>query len=460
MKYLAGTCWILAVLASINHAVAQDNWTRFRGDDATGVVDDDPRLPLTWGPEQNVKWVIDLPGNGWSSPIVCKDRVFVTSVVSEADGQKPQKGLYLGEGVRAPAAGIHHWMIYCLDLATGKKLWSYEAKSGPAPVPRHPKSSYASETPTTDGERLFVLFGDVGLYCCDFDGNLLWSQEIESKKTFWDYGAAASPVVHDDQVFVVYDNLEASWLAAFDCETGERRWQTDRDETHSWSTPFVWKNTERTEIVVPGQKKIRSYTLSGEVLWELNGKMSNLVIPSPFAAHGFCYIASGYVVDANRPTIAMKPGASGDITGNGDFSKNEFVAWHQPKSAPYNTSQIVLGDYLYTLYDLGFMTCHNAKTGEEVYGKTRFRPSGTFTASPWAYNGKIFCLNEDGLTYVVEPGSNFAISGTNMLDELCLSTPAIAQGNLLIRTASKLYCISEPSNSTASDASEDNAEVD
>jgi len=244
-------------------------------------------------------------------------------------------------------------------------------------------------------------------------------------------------------VFVVYDNLEESWIAAFDAKTGEERWRTPRQETHSWATPLVWINDVRTEIVVPGQKRNRSYSLDGKLLWEFDGRMSSLVIPSPFAAHGLCYIASGYVGDNHRPTFAIKPGATGDITPTGEFTDSEFIAWYQGKSSPYNPSQIVYGDYLYTLYDQGFLTCHDAKTGAEVYGKKRFSPGGSFTSSPWAYNGHLFCLSEDGLTYVVKAGPEFEIEERNPLDELCISCPAIVGNKLLIRTASKLYCVTQ-----------------
>ena len=421
---------------------AQENWPRFRGPNADGVVKDNIRLPEVWGKAENVQWAADVAGLGWSSPVVWDDRVFLTTVVSDEDNVRPSAGLYLGEGVRDPAKGIHHWLVKCFDLNTGKELWTHEAQAGRPKVPRHPKSSYAAETATTDGERLYVLFGDLGLYCYDLNGKPLWSQPIEPKKTAADYGAAASPVVHGGQVFVVYDNLESSWIAAFDAESGQQRWKKPRDETHSWATPFVWKNERRTEIVVPGKKRNRSYSLEGDLLWEFDGRMSNLVIPSPFAAHGLCYIASGYVGDAHRPTFAVRPGASGDITPqDDDFADSPFIEWYQGRTAPYNTSQIVYGDYLYTLYDQGFLACHDAKSGKEVYGKQRFSPSGSFTSSPWAYNGYLFCLSEVGLTYVVKAGPEFAIVATNELDDLCLATPAIVDGKLLIRTAAKLYCI-------------------
>ena len=152
------------------------------------------------------------------------------------------------------------------------------------------------------------------------------------------------------------------------------------------------------------------------MLWSFDGKMSNLVIPSPFTAHGMCYIASGYIGDSHRPTFAIRPGATGDVSPeDGDYASSEYIEWYQGRSSPYNPSQIVYGDYLYTLYDRGFLTCHDARTGEEVYGKRRFTPTASFTSSPFAYNGHLFFLSEDGLTYVVKAGPEFEIVGRNKL---------------------------------------------
>lgn len=436
------TCLTLTTIPVVNGV---EHWTRFRGEDGNSVAKDNANLPTRWNTTENVRWAIDLPGWGWSCPIVWGDKVFLTTVVSDEQNLTPSKGLYLGQGVRDPGKGIHHWLVYCFDLSTGQEIWKREAHTGAPQIPRHPKSTYAAETATTDGERLYVLFGDVGLYCYDLEGQLLWSRDIAPRKTFMDYGAAASPVVHDGQVFVVYDNLEKSWIASFDAKTGKELWKQDRNETHSWATPLVWQNEQRTEVIVPGKKFNRSYSLTGDLLWEFDGQMSNLVIPSPMSAHGMCYIASGYVGDAHRPTFAIKPGASGNITPKGDYTDSEFIEWYQGTSSSYNPSQTVYGDYLYTLYDQGFLTCHDARTGEQVYGKKRFSPSGSFTASPFAYNGYLFCLSEDGLTYVIKAGEEFEIVARNELDELCIACPAVVGDKVLIRTASKLYCLSEGS---------------
>lgn len=440
----------LAIVAvSTCQAIAADgddstsHWPRFRGPTADGVARDDPRLPDSWSTTENVQWKVDMPGWGWAAPVVWGNRVFLTTVVADEKNITPTKGLYLGRGVRDPAKGNHHWMVYCFDLQTGDELWKHETHEGRPKVPRHPKSTYAAETTTTDGERLYVLFGDLGLYCYSMDGEPLWSHAIAPKRTMSDYGAAASPIVHDGQVIYVYDNQEESYITSLDAKTGEPRWRTARNERTTWATPFLWQHEQRTEIIVCGKRKNRSYDLAGKLLWEFEGNMSNLVIPSPFAVKNLLYITSGYVGDAHRPVFAIKPGASGDITLKDNEKSNEFIQWYQPKAGPYNPSPIVYGDFYYTLHDRGFLTCHDAETGNEVYGKQRLADRASFTASPWAYNGKLFFLSEDGDTYVVNAGNEFEVEKTNSLEELAIACPAVSQGNLLIRTASKLYCFSK-----------------
>ena len=263
-------------------AAAQENWPRFRGADATGVAADDARLPDVWDQETGVQWKTDIPGRGWGSPIVWGNRVFVSAVHSDDDYEAPKAGLYLGRGRDKPPESVHHWMVYCLSLDTGKVLWKQEAHSGKPQIPRHPKNTYAAETPATDGQRLYVLFGDVGLYCYDFDGKQLWAHEIEPKKTLYGYGAAASPVVAGDAVIMVYDNQDESYIAAIDSRTGENRWKVIRDETKTWATPFVWQHDGGTEIVTSGEKENRAYSTDGQLLWHFDGRMSVLTIPSPF----------------------------------------------------------------------------------------------------------------------------------------------------------------------------------
>ena len=411
----------------------------------TAVVEGRADLPETWSATNGVAWKTRVPGLGWSSPIVWGNRIFVTAVTVDAAGELPKKGLYLpatGADVRPePPSGQHHWKVYCLDATTGQILWERTAHLGPATSSRHPKNSYASETATTDGERVYVLFGNLGVYAYDFDGNLAWSRPVDQHVDKWGWGTGSSPVLLGDQLIVMHDNVEESYIMALDTKTGRQNWRTVRDEVSAWSTPFVWKNALRTEIVTVGQEKVRSYDASGKLLWYLSGRMTQVTIPTPFAAHGLLYASSGYLGDEHRPVYAIRPGASGDITLKPGEQSSKFVAWYQPRIGAYNPSAIVYGDYYYTLLDGGFLTCHDAKTGEEVYGRQRIEPGATFTASPWAYNGKIFALSEDGNTYVIQAGRDYKLLGKNVLDEMTLASPALANGRVLIRTAAHVYSI-------------------
>ncbi len=422
-------------------APGNDPWPQFRGIGSLGVAED-PALPDKWSTTENVAWKTDIAGVGWSSPIVWGDRIFLTSVISADSKEAPKKGLYFG-GERPIPTDEHRWMVYAVDFKTGKILWEKEVQRGAPPSSRHLKNSYASETPVTDGERVYAYFGNTGLFCFDLKGKLLWQQKWDARKTRYGWGTAASPLVYKDRLYILNDNDEQSFLAVYDKKTGKQIWRVEREVGTNWATPYIWENGQRTELVVSGTKAVRSYDLNGKPLWEFNG-MSSIAIPTPFSKFGLLYIASGYVGDQHRPVYAIKPGASGNISLKEGETSNQFIAWYLRQGGPYNPSPIVYGDIYYTLYDRGFFTANDARTGQEVYSKQRLDPAaGAFTSSPWAYNGKLFCLSEDGDTFVIQAGKEYKLLGKNSLDELCMATPAIARGSLILRTASKLYRISK-----------------
>mgnify|MGYP001318328615 FL=1 len=420
-------------------AIANENWPQFRGHGALGVVDD-PSLPMTWSTTDNVQWIVDVPGLGWSSPIVWDDLVIVTGVASQGAVEEPRAGFYFG-GERPTPTDEHRWMVFAYSIETGDLMWQEEVHRGIPDAPRHLKNTYASETPVTDGQYIYAYFGNVGLFCLDMNGRVLWSQTFDLVDTRAGWGTAASPVLHGDRLYLVNDNDDQSFLVALSKETGAELWRVNRDEGSNWSTPYVWENELRTELVTTGTDKVRSYDLKGQLLWELTG-MSSITIATPFSRFGFLYLGSGYIGDQQRPVFAIKPGASGDISVPEDGSLDESIAWYLPQAASYNPSPIIYGDHYYTLLDRGFFTCHNARTGEEVYGRQRIRPGVAFTASPWAYRNHIFALSEDGDTYVIKAGEEFEVVAVNSLNEMSMATPAIADSSLFIRTASKLYRIS------------------
>ncbi|MBC8373121.1 MAG: serine/threonine protein kinase, partial [Planctomycetes bacterium] len=247
---------------------------------------------------------------------------------------------------------------------------------------------------------------------------------------------------HDNCLYILNENDEQSYLLCLDKRTGKEAWRVVRDEGSNWSTPFIWQNDLRTEIVTLGTDKVRSYNLEGNLLWWLTG-MSTITIATPYTDNGLLYISSGYFRDHQRPLYAIRPGASGDISLEPDQTGNESIAWCQPTAAPYNPTTLVYEGRVYVLYDRGLLSCFRSLTGEPLFGQERIPKGRHFTTSPWAYGGKIFCLNEDGLPFVFRAGDEFDLMHTTELaeDDMCMATPAIVGDRLLIRTAARVYCV-------------------
>ena len=444
---------LCGVVLGIAVAAADDEWPRFRGSNG-GVAADHPSLPDQWGPAQNIVWKIDVPGRSWSSPVIWGDHVFVTTAINTLETEsllpaasyvsRSNGGTMTFMDVSKPSAP-HRWVLYDVDLKTGQIRWERVAHTGVPAKSRHLKNSYAAETPVTDGERVYAYFGDVGLFVYDMDGKPLWSRSMDALEMQTGFGHAASPVVDDSRVYIVNDNEEQSFIAAYDKRTGAQAWRVDRKETSSWTTPLVWKNELRTEIVTAATGGVRSYDVNGGLLWQFTG-MSTFAVPSPLASGGLLYVMSGYTASALRPAYAIRAGATGDISLKPDQTSSEFIVWADRTLGTFHASPLVYRGCYYILHDRGFLTCNDPGTGKPIYPRQRIsNDTATFTASPWAYNGKVFALSEDGDTFVFQSGTEFKVLGKNSLNEMALATPAVAGGSLIIRTASKLYRISKSS---------------
>jgi outer membrane protein assembly factor BamB len=467
MRLVIAIALLLAADFAPAPAVPADTvWPQFRGASGRGVAEID-NLPINWSGQKNVAWKVDVPGRGWSSPIVWRDRVIVTSTVSPGAFKQPSTGIYgndyvaelMAQGLSddqvlaklrardiesTAEAGELQYMVYCFDVATGKKLWQQQAHRGAPFGGRHRKNTYASETPATDGERIYALFGNVGLFAYSMDGRLLWTHKIDPKPRYLDFGTAASPVVHDGRVYLLDDNEASSYIAALDAKTGAVVWKTARSEGNpfpmsGWSSPFVWVNATRTEIVTIGRAMAMSYGLDGQELWRLGGLTQ--ANPTPTAGDGMLYVATGSQGESNRPLFAIKPGARGDISLKGGETSNAFVAWYQPRAAAYTSSPLVFGGRVYAVNDNGVMTVFDAASGREIYKARVGGVGNTFSASPFAYGGKVFCLSEDGDTFVLNPGDSYDEVAKNSLGEMSLATPAVTRDGVFIRTAASLYRI-------------------
>jgi len=452
----------LAVTASAGESA----WPSFRGPDSN-PVGESPRLPERWSTTENVEWNVEIPGRGWSSPIVAGEQVFVTAAVTEGESKKPQIGTdfsneYVAElskqglsqdeilarvterDIELPSEVELHYYLYCLDLSSGELLWRREVASGRPPGGRHRKNSFMSETPVTDGEAVYVYVANLGLYAYDLAGERLWTRELKSYPIYLDFGPGASAALHGERLIVLNDNEERQFLAAFDKRSGKEIWRTERDiqgdqpRRSGWSTPYVWEHEKGAEIVTVGPGRAIAYDLDGRELWSLEG-MTGTPAPTPFAYGGLLILDAGQ----GRSIYAIRPGARGDVTPEKASAPGEAFAWVAERAGTYIPTPVAYDGYLYVVNDKGILTRLDAATGEVSYKGRLDRDGAAFTASPWAYDGKVFAVSETGVTYVFGAGDELEVLGKNPLGEMALATPAIVGDRLLVRTETQLYSIRE-----------------
>ena len=239
----------------------------------------------------------------------------------------------------------YQFVVMCLDRATGKTLWSQTAKEEVPHEGHHPDGSFASASPTTDGQRLYVSFGSRGVYCYDLAGKQLWNRDFGKMKIAFTFGEGTSPVVHGDTVIVNWDHQEGSFLVALDAKTGETRWKVDRDETTTWATPLIVDYGGRTQVIVHGSKRVRSYDLAnGELIWACGGQTPS-AIPTPVTDGTNVYCMSGYIGSA---VYAIPLDTEGDITEFAKKKEPEKIAWKNvDPGTPYVPSPLLDGDLLY-----------------------------------------------------------------------------------------------------------------
>jgi outer membrane protein assembly factor BamB len=460
----AGLIWAL-LLSSAIHAQSQ-KWPQFRGPQSNPIATN-ARLAERWSKTDNVEWSREVPGRGWSSPIVTGDRVYLTTVTTDGKSKAPQIGTeysndYIAElqkqglpmdqvlervterDIELPKEVTLHYFLYCLNLNSGRVEWRREFYSGHPPGGRHRKNSFTSESPVADGKFVYVYVANLGLWAYDLNGKQVWATRLEPNPIYLNFGTGSSPALAENLLVIVNDNEKQQYIAAFDKRTGKQVWRTNRDiggknqppRRSGWATPYVWRHALRTEIVAVGPGEVVSYDLSGKELWRMSG-MSATPIPMPFAYDGLLYIDGG----RGALLVAIRPGASGDISLGDDQTSNEYIVWSQPRAGTYLPSPVAYNGAVYVLTETGILSRFDAKTGKLSY-KTRIDPAATaFTTSPWAYNGRLFCLSEEGETFVIAAGEQFRLLHVNSLDDMTLASPALVGERLLIRTEHRLYSI-------------------
>ena len=435
---MSKACLFCVGFLAMAPVVWADNWPQFRGAEHN-YLHNSRELPHEWSRDRNIRWVARVPGRAWSSPVVWGDKVFIATAIQEVEGKDTAPPPNYRSG-RVGADSVYRWELHCLDRNTGETLWSRVARHGNPRVRTHPANTYASETPVTDGEHVYVYFGMVGLFCYDFDGNLVWTKDLGGYRMTGDWGTGSSPILYDGSLYLQMDNEEDSFLVALDPETGDERWRVERDEVSSWSTPMIWRNKVRTELITCG-KFVRSYDpATGELLWMMD-MQGGRASASPVGNSDALFLGNERRSDGGGTLFAIKAGASGDIS---PAATSDSILWALPDAGPEFASPLLYDGTLYIFgRNRGSVGCFDPNTGERMQGLERLPGARSFWSSPWGHDGKVYCVDESGTTFVLRAGPKVELLATNILDEEVRASPAIVDGAIILRGENNVYCIKE-----------------
>ena len=404
-------------LAALLAATAFANWPQWRGPELNGVSAE-RNLPLRWGASENVAWKLAMPDRSGSTPIVWGERVFLN--VAEGDDLS----------------------LWCVERSKGSVVWKRKLGGGNVKMR---KQNMSSPSPVTDGKSVWVMTGTGVLKGFDFEGRELWARDIQKDYGQFglNWGYASSPLLYEDSLYVQVlhgmNTDDPSYVLRVDKKTGKTLWrverQTDavRESPDAYTTPALLRYGKTTELVVSGGDYVTGHdTATGKELWRAGGlnperDPSYRVVASPVVSDGLVYVPTRV-----RPLLALRSG------GRGDVSKSH-LAW-STQNGPDVPTPVTDGKYFYVVNDRGIVWCLDAKTGKELYGQQRLKP-GTYSASPVLADGKIYVTSEDGMTSVIKAGPQFELLAENDLGEYCLSSPAVSEGQIFIRTSNHLYCI-------------------
>lgn len=413
MLHRTAGIWVCMVALGCASLAGAEDWPQFRGPTGQGLSAA-TGVPVEWSQSKNVAWKKEIPGSGWSSPVLMGGKVYLTSAVS--------------------AGGPLSLHAMCLDESDGKTLWDTEVfKPDPADAKRmHAKNSPASPTPIVTADRIYVHFGHLGTAALDLSGKVLWRQT--SLKYPPVHGNGGSPLLLGDTLCFNCDGSSNPFIVALDAKSGEVKWKTPRNvavrKSFSYCTPLAIELNGATQIISPGSGLVGAYDpATGHELWRVTYGDGYSVVPRPVYSHGLLFLSSGF--DSPVMYAIKADGAKGDATAS-------HVAWKSRKGAPNTPSALVVGDELYTVSDPGIATCADAVTGT-VHWTHRF--DGQFSASPVFAEGKIYFQTEAGVGFVIKAGKEFEQLAENDLGEPSLASYAVSDGALFIRTDKHLWKI-------------------
>jgi outer membrane protein assembly factor BamB len=438
--YLSRVCLtvfiVFGLFSSIPAAQQTDAlrfWAQWRGPHATGVSPT-ANPPLEWSETKNVKWKVEIPGRGSSSPIVWGDRVFVLTAVPVG---VPGEAQHAPRGGLRPR-GVHRFLVLALDRKTGRTLWERVAtEQEPHEAGHTDNSTWASSSPITDGQTLFAYFESFGIYAYTMDGTLLWKKDLGDKRMRNQFGEGSTPALYGNTLVIVWDHLNgSSFVTALDKRDGRELWRVAREEIDTWATPLIIDVNGRPQVIVPAMRRNRAYDLEdGHVVWESDGLTMN-PIPSPVYGDGMVFLMSGF--QGNDLKAIRVADAKGNIDGT------SAVVWTLDRDTPYVPSPVLTDGILYFLKtNSGILSAFDAKSGKPHFQNQRLDGVPNVFASPVAARGRVYFPGREGTTLVIRSGPTFSVLAKNTLDDGFDASPALVDNEIFLRGTKSLYCISE-----------------
>jgi outer membrane protein assembly factor BamB len=424
------TLALAAAVPAANNEEAERFWPQWRGPHSTGASKH-ASPPLTWNEQSNVRWKIEVPGRGSSSPVVWGNRVFLLTAVPSASP---------GRDSHAPRGGVeprepHRFLVMALDRHDGKIIWERVARQEVPHEGSHPDNgTWASSSAVTDGEHVIASFESRGLYAFDMKGTPVWQVDLGDKKMRNEFGEGSTPALHGNYLVVVWDHQGESFVVTLDKRTGKELWRAKREEIDSWATPIVAEHGGRAQVITSGMNRLRSYDLeTGKVVWHTAGVTMN-PIPSPVFGDGIAFVTSGF--RGNSLKAIRLADAKDDITGT------PAIAWTLDRDTPYVPSPLLYDGVLYILKsNNGLLSAFDARSGKPHYQLRRLEKAPNVFSSPVGAAGRVYITGRDGTTVVVKAGPGFEVLAENTLNDGFDASPALVDNQIFLRGYRHLYAI-------------------
>ncbi len=437
----------VAILASGgSFANASENFAQFRGNSGNGTVDIQP-IATSWSAEKNIAWKVKNPGAGWSQPIVWGNHIYITAAVAEqdlkpknfADGVKTPQSMGVSLFAKPPDVTMD-WQVVCLNAADGSTVWTQSVISGKPKFPIHPSNSWATETPVADENGLYVYFGASGTVAgLSHDGSTRWTVDVGVFKTSNGFGTGSSLAIHEGRVFVQNLSEQNATIRCFEAASGKELWQASREENAtSWSTPLIWTNSKRAELIVSGGEEVTSYDPStGSVNWTLKNVKAATAC-SPCSDSNRLYFG-GSDPFSKGPLFAVEAGGEGDVSPKKKNDKFTSCIWLSERNGPGMASPVSTGEYIYST-ESNILKCFDANTGERLY-QTRLPGLNMVAACPLLIGDTLLLIDENGKSCLVKTGPAFEVTGSGELPDTFWSTPAVTNGSIIFRGVDSIYCV-------------------